>query len=175
MTGRLGSSTNPCKRYPFYLSTYIFCIEGNESGGFNKKWNVHIINNLYNGEVTPILNDNSLTYSKIKEISDLKTIDEFSNYSLQEGEVKLIVETVAWYNESISATQEGISGNSGGGESGMFGDYNKNKNSVRGFNKGFYLMTIPGRSVATGEKAFGNRYAIMSCVDEIVDPEECPK
>ena len=223
MTGRLGSAEEPCKRYPFYLSTYVFCIEGNDSGGFNKKWNVHIMNNLYNGEITPIPNDSSLTYSKFKEVSDFSMIDEFSNYAIQEGEVKLIVETVAWYNESISSIQEGViddsvngnsgttqggatgnssgegsgatqggatgnssgegsgttqggaTGNSNGEGSSMFGDYNKNKRTVRGFNKNFYLMTVPGRTVSTREKAFGNKYAIMSCVDEIIDPENCPE
>lgn len=177
LTGRLGSPGNPCKRYPFYLSTYVFCVEGNSKGGFEKKWTVHIKNNLYNGEIISD-SDVSLIYSKFKDVSDFKTIKEFSNYTIHEGEVKLIVETVAWYNKDISANQEGISADSNGGlSSKMLGDYNGNKRRVRGFNKGFYLMTIPGRDVSksTGEKAFGNRYAIMSCVDEIVDPENCPE
>ncbi len=173
LTGRLGSSSNPCKHYPFYLSTYIFCVEGNSSGGFDKKWNVHIKNNLYNGSITVNKNDTT-EYSRLQNANTFLNVNGLENFSIHEGEMKLIVETVAWYNETESSSMEGVPINGQVG-SGMFGDYGKNKSRVRGYNKNFYLITIPGRSVKIGEKAFGNGFSIMSYVDEIVDPDECPE
>lgn len=175
LTGKLGSSSKPCKNYPFYLSTYVFCIVGNSGGGYDKKWNVHIKNKLYDGTISVNTNDTT-TYSKFQTAINFNTIEGLENFNIQEGEVKLIIETVAWYDESENASIEGVSSGSGNNSgSDMFGGYKKNKFSVRGYNKSFYLMTIPGRSISSGVKAFGNRYSIMSCVDEIVDVDECPK
>lgn len=176
LTGRLGSSSKPCKRYPFYLSTYVFCIEGTASAdnsSFEEKWNVHIQNNLYDGTVSSNVQDTA-AYSKIHGVTKFSQIKGLEEFKIHEGEIKLIVETVAWYKESDNVRIENISGGGGSG-SNMFGDYNKNKSRVRGFNKNFYLITIPGRTVSSGEKVFGNRYSIMSCVEDIVDSEESPR
>lgn len=174
LTGRLGTDSKPCRRYPFYFSTYVFCVVGNGSGGFDTQWVVHIKNNLHKGEVTVVADDNALTYSKLSGVSTFAGINELSNYSIREGEVKLIIETVAWYDKSESATMEGVSG-SGGSYSNIFGDYKKNQHTVRGFNKGFYLLTIPGRSISPTVKAFGYSYTIMPCIEDIIDVENCPE
>ena len=174
LTGKLGSTENPCRRYPFYLSTYIFCIEGNSSGGFDTQWAVHIKNNLFNGEVV-VVDDTALTYSKLGGVSTFENIKELSSYSIKEGEVKLIIETVSWYNKDDSATMEGVSGSEGGNYSSMLGDYKKNQNIVRGFNKNFYLLSIPGRSITADVKAFGYSYTVMPCVDDIIDTDKCPE
>lgn len=186
MTGKLGSPSDPCNRYPFYLSTYIFCVVGNSSGGFDKKWNVHIKNNLYDGTI--IANPNDTTeYSKFQTANKFEDIKEFENFQIQDGEVKLIIETVAWYRESN--TIEGASGISSGSGSSSLSEDGILPSGGRGFNNNFHLMTIPGRTVSIagkeseniyfistgGAKAFGNRYSIMSCVDDIVDSEEYPE
>ena len=173
LTGRLGSETNPCYRYPFYLSTYVFCVVGN-SDGFDIQWAVHVKNNLYNGEVVSV-DDNAYTYSKLGSVRKFENISGLSSYSIKEGETKLIIETVAWYNKNDSAKMEGVS-SSGGNYPSMLGDYNKNKHIVRGFNKNFYLLTIPGRSIGgDNNKAFGYSYTVMPCVDDIIDTEKCPE
>lgn len=149
LTGRLGSS----KRYPFNLSTYVFCIVGNKEGGFQQLWNVHIKNDLYSGIITPSTEDTT-DYSKFQKANKFKDIKELANFNIREGEIKLVVETVAWYNE----------------------DQDDGKGTVksRGYNKNFYLLTIPGRSVGNSAKAFGNSFSVMSYVDEII-PESWEK
>ena len=153
MTDKLGS--NP--RYPFYLSTYVICIEGNSSGGFSQKWAVHIKNKLYDGtiEATPSTQSSfSWAYSQLKNVNSFGNINRFSGYKIQEGEIKLIVETVAWYQTNDTSME-------------------KVSNS-RGFNKSFYLLTIPGRT-SGNIKTFGNSYAVIPSVDEIIDIDACPK
>jgi hypothetical protein len=180
LTGKLGSKEKPCRRYPFYLSTYVFCVKGNSSeensASFDTLWAVHIKNNLYEGDVVAVTDDTALTYSKLGDVSSFTNIKELSNYRIKEGEVKLIIETVAWYNKSDSATMEGVSSDSEGGDySSMLGDYKKNQHVVRGFNKNFYLLTIPGRSIIDDVYAFGYSYSVMPCVEDIIDTDKCPE
>ncbi len=174
LTGKLGSVTNLCRHYPFYLSTYVFCVVGNNSGGFDTQWAVHIKNNLYNGDISVVNDDTALTYSKLGGVSTFRDIRELSSYSIREGEVKLIIETVAWYNKNDNA-MEGVSSSAEGNYSSMLGDYKKNQHIVRGFNKNFYLLTIPGRSITTAVKAFGYSYSVMPCVEDIIDIDKCPE
>lgn len=180
LTGRLGSS----KRYPFNLSTYVFCIVGKE-GGFDKLWNVHIKNNLYNGTITSNSEDTTY-YSKFQEASKFEDIKELANFSIREGEIKLVVETVAWYNEDQNDDKEIVSVSSGSSGSvwrtklaRLLGlkEWHANSSTAtksRGYNKNFYLLTIPGRSVGNSAKAFGNSFSVMSYVDEII-PESWEK
>ena len=175
MTGKLGSKSNPCTRYPFYLSTYVICIVGTkELNNFEKKWAVHIKNKLYDGTIEATTNtkgENFWAYSQLKNVNSFDKISRFSGYKIQEGEVKLIVETVAWYKEGDNSMEKvNVSGVRG---SGILGDYSKNMHSIRGFNKGFYLLTIPGKTSGT-IKTFGNSYAVIPSVDEIIDITNCP-
>ena len=70
---------------------------------------------------------------------------------------------------------EGVSSSGEGNYASMLGDYKKNQNVVRGFNKNFYLLTIPGRSITTDVTAFGYSYTVMPCVDDIIDTDQCPE
>lgn len=153
MTGKIGSKNNLCTRYPFCISTYIICIVGTqEFNKFEKKWAVQINNTLYDGTIEAATNTQSgfsWDYSQLKNVDSFNNINSFSGYKIQEGEIKLIVETVAWYKENDSTMK-------------------------RGFNKGFYLLTIPGRT-SGNVKTFGNSYAVLPSVDEIIDINECPK
>lgn len=170
------SATSFHSRYPFYLSTYIFCVRGNSSGDFNTQWAVHIKNNLYTGDVVAVDNDTALTYSKLEGVSTFQDIKELSNYSIKEGEVKLIIETVAWYDKNDN-TMEDVSPGTEGDYASMLGDYKKNQHIIRGFNKNFYLLTIPGKSIGADDdvKAFGYSYSVMPCVEDIIDVDKCPE
>ncbi|MDR2158357.1 MAG: hypothetical protein LBO02_03520 [Holosporaceae bacterium] len=117
------------KRYPFNLSTYIICIKGDGKNSFKNKWCVHIKNNLTTGEIT---NSADYRYSTLEEAHS-QHIGNIKALSIAKDEIKLLVETVAWYDAS----------------------------SPRGFNSEFYLLTIPGK-IKNGAKTFGDRTAIVT-------------
>jgi hypothetical protein len=79
------------------------------------------------------------SYSTI-EASKTTHTGNIKSLIIQQDEEKILVETVAWY---------------------------KTSDSPRGFNKGFYLLTIPGKT-KNGAKTFGDRTSIITPHKDLV-------
>lgn len=171
LTNRKATASAPLTRYPFYLSTYIICVTGIGNNKYVMNWNVHVKNALFNGQVTAYAND-AMLYSSI----DFKTLDltqtNLKNFKIQKGEVKLLIETVSWYtgqegfensnstsnNNAAKSTSRENKNNKDGNDK----DANNNETvTPRGFNKSYYLLTIPGKE-KNGAKTFGDRFAVVS-------------
>jgi hypothetical protein len=133
-TGIIGNSA-----YPYYLSTYITCIKGTGSGNiFEKKWNIHIKNNLMDGTIT---NSIDHSYSTFDSNSDtFPTSGNIKNFKIQKDEIKLVVENVIWYGSTEPS---------------------------RGFNSKFYILTVPAL-IKNGAKTFGDKHAIISPPDGLI-------
>jgi hypothetical protein len=128
-------------RYPFNLSTYVICVKGTGGNQFAIKWCVHIKNELNTGIIS---NDSTYTYSTVQSGhsghgGNIKTL------TIQKDEVKLLVETVAWYDSLNS----------------------------RGFNNVFYLLAIPGKTIS-GAKTFGDRTAVITPYEGMISETTPP-
>jgi hypothetical protein len=151
-TGVNGSGAKPNNQYPFFLSTHITCIKCDQTTGtFVIKWNMHIQNDLKTGNVTSTPND--YTYSINISSKDITSFNgSLKNFRTYLGELKLLIETVAWH--------DGLG---------------------RGFNQKFYLLSIPGKTknqndnVQDGKNSriLGDRYAVVT-PSESVDLESLP-
>lgn len=157
LTSRKGTIASPLTNYPFYLSTYVFCVTGIGSNKFRINWNVHIQNSLYDGVIIANKND-SLLYSSISRLQDNLNGTGIKDFLIQKGEIKLIIETVAWYKEGEHF---------GAGGSPVAGRVQ------RGFNTNYYLMSIQGKE-RNGAKTFGGRFTIISSLDAIIDEDKLP-
>ncbi len=121
-------------KYPFHLSTYVICVKGTNNNCFEVKWSVHIDNDLSSStsQQTP-LEINTFLYSSIdQKTTQLK--GTLSNFKIQPGEIKLLIETVAWYQNGKG----------------------------RGFNKCFFLVNVPGKLKESGARTFGDRFAVIT-------------
>jgi hypothetical protein len=133
-TGVIGSVARPNNQYPFYLSTYITCIQCDQTtGSFVIKWNMHIQNDLKTGVISSIANNYTYSINISKEdITSFSTLSSLKDFKIYKGELKLLIETVAWY--------------SGTG---------------RGFNQKFHLLSIPGKT-KSNSRILGDRYAVVT-------------
>jgi cbb3-type cytochrome oxidase subunit 3 len=131
-TGVIGSDEKPNSQYPFSMSTHVTCIKCDTSGSFAIKWSMHIENDLRTGQISSSSNDYaySVNISKNNITSFMGSLKSFKTYK---GEFKLLVETIAWYNDT----------------------------SGRGFNQKFYLLAIPGK-IQNDVKILGDRYAVIT-------------
>ncbi len=75
--------------------------------------------------------NDDLLYSSINK-NTTNLKGTLANFVIQPGELQLLIETVAWYSDN-----------------------------GRGFNKNFYLLTIPGQK-KNNAKTFGDRFAIIT-------------
>lgn len=137
LTGKKGSEKNPLDEYPFYFSMYVMCIEGTTENKFLTKWCVHIQNNLKTGHVIGI-SENPPLYSRFNS----------STLNIQEGEIKLVIETVAWYKENKSS---------------------------RGFNSKFHLMRIKHTNASNNAILFGNTFSVITPQAWLIDKENPPQ
>lgn len=129
------------KNYPFYLSTYLICIKGKNNNKFEQQWSMHIQNDLMNGRITT---NNDYDYSNIQESHD-HFLGNIENFKIFKDEIKLIIETVVWYNDK----------------------------GTKGFNHKFYILNIPGKDKKSA-KTLGDRNAIITPPYGLVT-EEVPK
>ncbi|MCR5224963.1 MAG: hypothetical protein K6C34_02670 [Alphaproteobacteria bacterium] len=86
ITGIVGNT-----EYPYALSTYIYYVKG-ESGAFKIIWKVHVQNPLNGTEIsTP---SGGTSYSSISGTSLTSLPGDWKDFTISEGEEKLVIETV---------------------------------------------------------------------------------
>jgi hypothetical protein len=134
---------------PFYLSTYIMCIQGDNTtmGKFKINWCVHVENDLNNNEVTSETGEQKTAY-KYSSLQNGSTQlqGSISDFVIYQGELKLLIETVVWY---IGET-------------------------TRGFNKYFHMISIPGKSVNGGAKCLGDKFTVITPLNGMIS-KDIPK
>ena len=137
LTGKKGSENKLLNEYPFYFSTYVMCVEGIGNNNFERKWCVHIQNDLKTGLVTAL--EEPPQYSRFNS----------STLNIKQGEIKLVIETVAWY---------------------------KKDEASRGFNSKFHLMRVT-RYTDTKNTAvlFGNTFSVITPQAWLIDKENAPQ
>ncbi|MDR2107169.1 MAG: pilus assembly protein [Holosporaceae bacterium] len=130
------------KNHPFNLSTYIVAIQGEEGNKFKVLWAIHVKNSLNSSESDAITcnrgaNSDACLYA-VLDLHHTQHAGNIKELEIPKGERKILVETVAWY-----------------------------ENDPRGFNKMFYMLTIPAKKV-NGVRFFGDRTAIITLHDDFI-------
>lgn len=115
-----GNPSRKSQEYDFNISTYITCVTGTEDGKFKINWVVGVDNDISNHKISAYRSSKGavkmegFTSTKSSKISSDLNNTEFKDFVVQNGDTKLIVEAFVW-----------------------------RKSENRGFNKQFYMMSLP--------------------------------
>jgi hypothetical protein len=134
--------------FPFNLSTYIAAITGTGENKFTVKWIVHVQNTLNTGNIVYTVGDDSYSVLQRGETSHDGAL---KNLHIQDGEEKILVETVAWYKRDTPSSSAAE----------VFNRAEK----AQGFDKMFYFIKIPVTEITTSIgkiHTFGDRTAIIT-------------
>lgn len=115
-----GNPTTKKQEYGFNISTYVTCVTGTEDGKFKINWAVGVDNDISERKISAYrsikgtIKMEGFTSTKSSKISSDLNNTEFKDFAVQNGDTKLIVEAFVW-----------------------------RKSENRGFNKQFYMMSLP--------------------------------
>lgn len=138
---------NPAKQqeYGFNISMYITCVTGIDGGNFKTNWVVGVDNDISNQRISVYrsFQKGSIPFegfseTKSQAISSNLNNTEFKNFEIGKGDIKLIVEAFVW-----------------------------RKSDSRGFNKQFYMMSLPMKLVA-------NKFVVITPPKGLISDEYPP-
>lgn len=138
---------NPARQqeYGFNISMYITCVTGIEGGKFKTNWIVGVDNDISNQKISVYRSSQKgsipfegFSETKSQAISSDLNNTEFKNFEIGKGDIKLVVEAFVW-----------------------------RKSEGRGFNRQFYMMSLPMKLVA-------NKFVVITPPKGLISDEYPP-
>lgn len=144
-------SGNVKNQLPYNLSLYVTCVKGTGGNGFSTIWSGAANINLQDRSVTSGETFNGATkiqgseFSQSAILNDSLSSSSISDFQINAGEIKFVVETFIWYDNTSTDTESG--------------------NTARGFNTGFYMLKLPLQSIK-------NRFSVITMGDTYIPKNE---